>query len=116
MVTSDHNPIDTEHKKVEFDNALYGSIGLESAFGALNTIFTPEESVEILTRGKERFKIKNIGITEGNPVNLSLFEVKEESVFGLDHIFSTSRNSIFLDYKVKGRALGVVTENGSLTV
>ncbi|MGM0932936.1 MAG: dihydroorotase [Bacteroidota bacterium] len=116
MVTSDHTPIDTEHKKVEFDNALFGSIGLESAFGALNTIFTPEESVEFLTRGKVRFKIKNTGIAEGNPANLSLFEVKEEAVFGLDHIFSTSKNSIFLDYKIKGRALGVVTEKGSITV
>ncbi|WP_110688293.1 dihydroorotase [Salegentibacter sediminis] len=116
MVTSDHTPIDTEHKKVEFDNALYGSIGLESAFGALNTIFTPEESVEFLTRGKERFKIKDISITEGNPANLSLFEVKKESVFGVDHIFSTSKNSIFLDHKLKGRALGIVTKNGSLSV
>ncbi|HSP12293.1 MAG TPA: dihydroorotase [Salegentibacter sp.] len=114
MVTSDHMPIDTEHKKVEFDNALFGSIGLESAFGALNTIFTPEESIDLLTRGKERFKINNPEITEGNPANLSLFEVKEEYTFGLEHILSNSKNSIFLGKKMKGKALGIVTEKGSL--
>ena len=31
MITSDHNPIDIEHKKMEFDGAKNGTIGLESA-------------------------------------------------------------------------------------
>ena len=44
MVTSDHNPLDIEHKKIEFDYAAYGSIGLESAFGALHTIFTTKKT------------------------------------------------------------------------
>ena len=52
MLTSDHTPIDTEHKKVEFDNALYGTIGLESAFGALSTIFSTEEVIELLTKAR----------------------------------------------------------------
>ena len=30
MVTSDHNPIDIENKKLELENSLFGSIGLES--------------------------------------------------------------------------------------
>ena len=38
MVTTDHNPIDIEEKKIEFDHANYGTIGLESAFGALQKI------------------------------------------------------------------------------
>ena len=46
MVTSDHNPIDIEHKKIEFDFAKYGTIGLESAFGALNTIFSTKKTVD----------------------------------------------------------------------
>jgi dihydroorotase len=32
MITSDHNPMDIEHKKMEFDMAKDGTIGLESAF------------------------------------------------------------------------------------
>jgi dihydroorotase len=29
MITSDHNPMDIEHKKMEFDMAKDGTIGLE---------------------------------------------------------------------------------------
>ena len=58
MVTSDHNPLDIEHKKIEFDYAAYGTIGLESAFGALQTIFTPKKTIEILTKGKSRFGLE----------------------------------------------------------
>jgi dihydroorotase len=31
MITSDHNPMDIEHKKMEFDMAKDGTIGLESS-------------------------------------------------------------------------------------
>ncbi len=31
FVTSDHSPMDIEEKRVEFDNAAYGTLGLESA-------------------------------------------------------------------------------------
>src|SRR5690606_3141929 len=65
MVTSDHNPIDIEHKKIEFDYAKYGTIGLETAFGALNTIFTIKKTIDLLTRGKERFGIEPTPIAVG---------------------------------------------------
>ena len=42
MITSDHNPIDIEHKKVEFSTAKDGTIGLESAFGVLNSVLDLE--------------------------------------------------------------------------
>jgi dihydroorotase len=37
MITSDHNPMDIEHKKMEFDMAKM-ELGLESAYGALMTV------------------------------------------------------------------------------
>lgn len=112
MLTSDHNPIDTEHKKVEFDNALYGTIGLESAFGALNTIFSTEEVIEILTKGKQRFGLEDIEIEEGNAADLTIFIPKGKYEFTEAHIFSTSKNSIFKAYPLKGKALGIITKEG----
>ncbi|SFF98520.1 MULTISPECIES: dihydroorotase [Salegentibacter] len=112
MITSDHTPIDTEHKKVEFDNALYGSIGLESAFGALSTIFSTEEVIEILSKGKQRFGLEDIEIKEGNPADLSLFIPNEKYEFNEAHIFSTSTNSIFKGHQIKGKALGIITKAG----
>ena len=46
LITSDHNPIDIEHKKMEFDLAKNGTIGLESAFGALGSVLPLETIIE----------------------------------------------------------------------
>jgi dihydroorotase len=45
MITSDHNPMDIEHKKMEF-MAKDGTIGLESAYGALMTVLPLEKVIE----------------------------------------------------------------------
>jgi len=111
MVTSDHNPIDVEHKKVEFDNAYYGSIGLESAFGALCKIFDTEKAIQLLTSGKQRFKIEQHQIKEGETADLSLFVPGDLYTFTEKDILSSSKNSIFLDKKLKGKAIGIINKN-----
>lgn len=115
MVTSDHNPIDVENKKVEFDNALPGSIGLESAFGALSNIFELKEVIKFLTAGRKRFGIKETSVKEGEAVDLSLFIPEDSFTFTKQNILSTSHNSIFLGSELKGRAVGVVTDQGIIT-
>lgn len=115
MITSDHNPIDVEHKKVEFDNALNGSIGLESAFGALSTIFDTEDAVRILTSGKKRFNIEEFEIKEGEPADLSMFIPGETFTFSEREILSASKNSIFLNKDLKGKALGIITHKGFIS-
>lgn len=108
MITSDHNPIDVEHKKVEFDNAMYGIIGLESAFGALQTIFDTDKAIELLISGKERFGVETSQISEGQLANLTLFNPKVNYTFTQDHIYSTSKNSAFLGKKLKGTVYGII--------
>ncbi len=111
MVTSDHNPIDIEHKKIEFDFAKYGTIGLESAFGVLNTVFSTKKTIEILTKGKDRFGIVSKPIQIGNKADLSLFNPNGNNTFGLENIISTSKNSIFLNKPVKGKVYGIIANN-----
>ena len=111
MVTSDHNPLDIEHKKIEFDYAKYGTIGLESAFGALNSIFTVKKTVELLTKGKERFKVESTPISVGNEANLALFNPNETYNFSLKNIISTSKNSMFIDKELKGTVYGIISNN-----
>ncbi|WP_298511553.1 dihydroorotase family protein [uncultured Kordia sp.] len=108
MVTSDHNPIDIEHKKVEFDNAMYGTIGLESAFGALQTIFDTETSIQLMTSGKERFGIETATIAVGQQANLSLFNPEGTYTFTKEHIHSSSQNSAFLGKELKGTVYGII--------
>ena len=111
MVTTDHNPIDIEHKKVEFDHAKYGTIGLESAFGALQTIFSTKKTISILTKGKERFGVQPSVIAEGQKANLSLFNPNESYTFSEANIISTSKNSAFLNSELKGKAYGIIANN-----
>ena len=108
MVTSDHNPLDIEHKKLEFDFALDGTIGLESAFGALNTILPTKTVVKLLTKGKERFGIEDCTISIGNKATMSLFNPDISYEFSKEDIISKSKNAIFKGQVLKGKAYGII--------
>lgn len=111
MVTTDHNPIDIEDKKIEFDYAEYGTIGLESAFGALQTLFTTKKAIALLTQGKSRFSVSESIIKEGEEANLSLFNPDQNYDFNKSHITSRSKNSAFLGKTLKGETYGIVANN-----
>ena len=111
MVTSDHNPLNIELKKTEFDNAEFGTIGLESIFGALNTLFSTKMTIKLLTSGRDIFKIPQNKIQIGDIANLTLFNPNKEYIFNDKHIFSKSKNSIFLDSKLSGKVYGVINKN-----
>jgi dihydroorotase len=114
-ITSDHNPMDIEHKKMEFDLAKNGTIGLESAFGALQTVLPLEKIIEKLTSGKSVLGIENQNIEEGNKANFTLFSTNNEWLFSKDAILSKSKNSAFLGQKMKGKAIGIYN-NGKLVL
>jgi len=107
IITSDHNPIDIENKKLEFDLAKDGTIGLESAFGALNTILPLEIIVEKFTAGKSIFGFAGKDIAEGVQASFTLFNPKGEWIFSKADILSKSKNSAFLGQHLKGKAYGI---------
>ena len=111
FVTSDHTPMNIEEKRVEFDNAAFGTIGLESAFGVLNQIFDTEMAIDILTRGRQRYQLKEPAIKVGEIACLTLFDPKENYTFEEKDIRSTSKNSMFLEKPMKGRVFGVISNN-----
>lgn len=106
-ITSDHNPIDIEQKKMEFDMAKSGTIGLESAFGALNTVLPIEVIIKKLTAAKALFQIENQSIEIGNKANLTFFTTDNNWHFTKENILSKSKNSAFLGQKMKGKVVGV---------
>jgi len=103
--------MDIELKRVEFDNASYGTIGLESAFGALNEIFDLETTISLLSKGRDRYGIKIPAIKVGEPAALTLFDPDREYLFGEGHIRSSSGNSCFLGHKMKGKVYGIISNN-----
>ena len=108
MVTSDHSPIDIDHKKMDINNAEYGTIGLESFFGALLTLFDLNKTIQILTSGKSIFGINESKIEVGSYANLSLFTLEKEYLFSKSNILSKSKNSAFLGTKMKGKPFGII--------
>jgi dihydroorotase len=110
MITSDHNPIDIEHKKMEFDMAKNGTIGLESAFGALMTVLPLETIINKLTKGKVTFGIEEDSISEDSKANFTLFNPEGSSVFTKENILSKSKNSAFLGTELKGNVYGVLNQ------
>lgn len=111
MITSDHNPIDIEFKKMEFDMAKNGTIGLESAFGALTTVLPLETVIEKLTLGKSVFGIENDTIAEGSKANITLFNPEGETAFAKANILSKSKNSAFLGTQLQGSVYGIVNQS-----
>lgn len=110
-ISSDHNPLDIEHKKLEFDLAKDGTIGLESAFGALQTVLPLEVIIEKLTAVKSIFGIEENTIKVDSTANLSLFNTKSNWTFTKENILSKSKNSAFLGQTMKGKALGIYNNN-----
>ncbi len=110
MITSDHNPMDIEHKKMEFDLAKNGTIGLESAFGALMTVLPLETIIEKLTFGKTVFGINSSEIAEKTVASFTLFSPDGDSTFNKENILSKSKNSAFLGTKSKGKVYGIINQ------
>ena len=111
FVTSDHTPIDIDKKKTDFENSLFGSTGLESLYGALNSLFDLNTTIDILTRRKETFGLEKSSINEGQTACLSLFNPNIEYEFLKENILSKSKNSCFIGSKLKGKALGIISNN-----
>jgi len=110
-VTSDHCPMDIEQKQIEFDYAEYGSIGLESCFGALNSVIQTENAIDTLTGLKKVFNIPQHSIDEKNTADLSLFDPKKEVSFTENDIISTSKNAALLGKKLHGKVYGSYSNN-----
>ncbi len=108
IITSDHNPIDIEHKKLEFSLAKDGTVGLESLFGAANSVLDLETTIEKLTSCPRKiFGLDPISIQEGSAANLTLFNPDENYTFSKEDVLSTSKNSAFYGKELKGKAYGI---------
>ena len=114
-ITSDHNPIDIENKKMEFDLAKNGTIGLESAFGALQTVLPLDITINKLTFGKQLLNIESQSVAEKNKVSISLFTTDNNWTFEKENILSKSKNSAFLEQPMKGKAIGIYNQ-GKLVI
>ena len=116
VITSDHNPFEEETKKLEFDNAEFGIIGLESAFGLINKHLekhlTLNEIIDKISNNPRKILgLKSNSIEEGNYANLTLFNPSNKWEFKENDIVSKSKNSPFVGEELKGKALAIYNNN-----
>ncbi len=111
-VVSDHNPLDEESKKLEFDLAEFGIIGLETAFAVLNTYNTSlslEQIVDKFSLAPRRIlNLPRPELKENVAANFTLFDPETTWIFTPQHIRSKSRNTPFVDETFQGKVLGIV--------
>ena len=112
VISTDHSPQDEEYKKIEFDNAADGIIGLETAFGLLGKHIIPilglKSVIEkIAINPRKVLQMPEINIKEWELVNITLFDPELEWEFTTDNIKSKSVNTPFIGEKLKGKALAI---------
>jgi dihydroorotase len=114
-ITSDHRPQDIESKDVEFDYASNGMIGLESAFGLINSnkgkIKLETIINSITAHPRNILKLTQPIFAEGELANITLFDPEAEWVFEKKNIKSKSANTPFLGTKFKGKVIGILNKN-----
>jgi dihydroorotase len=112
VIVSDHNPQDEESKKLEFDMAEFGIIGLETVFPVINTynkILSLEDLMEkITTKPREILRLKNPIIEEGQKANLTVFSPNESWIYEEKNIISKSKNSPFVGSEFIGKVIKVI--------
>ena len=110
MVVSDHHPHDEEGKNVEFDVAEFGISSLETVFSCLmsqSDRLPLGTLIERLTTGPRRvLRLPPVGIAEGQPATLTLFDPAAQWTFGKS--VSPAKNSPFLGKILTGKALETI--------
>jgi len=115
-ITSNHTPLDAEAKNLEFPYAAFGAIGLETAFALSNTylkgVLSTEQLVEKLAIAPRRILGMAVPeIAEGAAADLTVFHPEREWTFSEKDIFSKSKNTPFIGWTFKGKALAIIRKN-----
>jgi len=111
-VVSDHSPQDEESKNLEFDQAEFGILGLETVFSLLRT-HLPELSLEQLVdrltyQPRRILRLPVHTVAENEPATLTVFDPDRPWVY--QRTASRSRNTPFLGQELRGKALWVINK------
>jgi len=110
VIATDHAPHSPLEKDVEFEQAAFGIIGLETALPL--TLALVDQGILSLAGAISKLslnpaRIINVGggrLEEGGPADLTVIDPEVEYTLGIDDISSKSKNSPFLNMPLKGRA------------
>lgn len=116
-IITDHAPHSEEEKNKELSKAPNGIIGFETALSAEIMNLVDEGHISYLDLVKltsynpaQILKIDKGVIEEGKMADITIFNPNEEYVHTKDKIISKSKNSPFIDKKLKGKVKYTIVE------
>ncbi len=121
VIATDHAPHTIDEKEVEYTQAPFGIVGLETAVGLSITevvekkVLTLFQLIEKLSTNPRRIlSLPIIRIAEGEPANLTLLDPSAEWTVNIGSFHSKSKNSPFNGWRLKGRAIGILNNGKAL--
>ena len=110
-IVSGHQPQDAENKNLEFDQAAFGLIGLQTFIPAFFMIQEQLEMVDVIKlishNPRKILGLEPVSIVENATANMTLIDPKEEWIFDDKTNKSKSRNSPFFEKSLKGKVKAV---------
>jgi dihydroorotase len=120
VIATDHAPHTIDEKEVEYAQAPFGIVGLETALGLSVTelvnkkYLTLNQLIEKFSINPRRIlSLPMITIQEGETANMTLFDPEEEWVVDIQAFKSKSKNSPFHGRRLKGKAIGIINNGKS---
>ncbi|PIE08188.1 MAG: dihydroorotase [Rhodobacterales bacterium] len=112
VISSMHTPQDEESKRLPFEEAASGAIGLETLLpAALRLVHSGSLGLAVLWKAMSlnparRFGLPGGTLAEGAPADLVLFDADAPFVMTRAKLHSKSKNTPFDEAKMQGRVLG----------
>ncbi len=111
IIATDHAPHDIADKQVEYQNACFGIVGLETAL-PLSLKLVDEETLSMVDVIKKLtstpadiFNLKAGNLSLGNEADILIFNPSLEYSIDISKFHSKSKNSPFDGWKVKGKVI-----------
>ena len=111
IIATDHAPHDITDKQVEYQNACFGIVGLETALPL--SLKLVEEKIlslgdvikKLTSNPADIFNLKAGNLSLGNEADILIFNPSLEYCIDISKFHSKSKNSPFDGWKVKGKVL-----------
>jgi dihydroorotase len=116
-ICSGHLPVDDESKFLEFDQADFGMINLQTFASQLTSLCDEIKLEDLILKVSEAprqlLQMEPLKIDVEEKANLTLFDPNCEWEFKGENNFSKSKNSPWLNKKLKGKAVAVFNNGKS---
>ena len=122
VIATDHAPHSLDEKEVDYLQAPFGIVGLETAIGLAITelvatnIITFSQLVEKFSTNPRKIVRRNIDIREGSPANFTFIDPEIQWKVDVNRLQSKSKNSPFDGRVLRGRPVGIFNHGKALLI